>query len=74
MPPTSPGTSAVVFVTFAAMGGIPNAMSTGNVIRVPPPAMAFTKPAKSAAISDIKRVKKSISALIINVRNFDILF
>ena len=38
-----------MLVTFAATTGIPTAVSIGNVISVPPPAMAFTAPAASAA-------------------------
>ena len=44
-PPTMPGHSATVLVTLAAMAGMPIAVSAGKDISVPPPAIAFTRPA-----------------------------
>jgi hypothetical protein len=38
-----------VFVTFDATAGTPSAISSGKVIRVPPPASAFTAPPATAA-------------------------
>ena len=40
---------AMVLVMFAAIEGNPRAVSTGKVIKVPPPAMALVKPAAMAA-------------------------
>ena len=40
-----PGHSATVLVTLAAMAGMPIAVSAGKDISVPPPAIAFTRPA-----------------------------
>jgi hypothetical protein len=39
----------MVFVILADTGGIPMAIRTGNEIKVPPPAIALTKPAAMAA-------------------------
>src|SRR5581483_1144571 len=47
--PRYPGHSATVLVTFAETPGKPTAISAGNERRVPPPAMAFTRPAPNAA-------------------------
>ena len=44
-----PGTSATVFVTLATTGDIPIASSTGKLTKVPPPAIAFMKPAVTPA-------------------------
>ena len=49
MAPKYPGQSATVLVTLAAMAGIPTAVSMGKLIKVPPPAKAFTRPAAIAA-------------------------
>jgi hypothetical protein len=38
-----------VFVMLAVTGDSPTATSVGNVIRLPPPAIALTAPAASAA-------------------------
>src|SRR5436189_6087480 len=54
MPPMNPGHNATLLVTFAATGGIPSAVITGNEISVPPPATAFTAPAASAAAPNSK--------------------
>jgi Tfp pilus assembly protein FimV len=45
----APGSSATVLVALAVIGESPAAMSAGKVSSVPPPAMALTKPAASAA-------------------------
>jgi len=50
----------MVFVILAATGGIPIATSTGNEIKVPPPAIALTNPATSAAIKANTRLYTSI--------------
>lgn len=44
-----PGTSPIVFVTFAVTGAYPNASSVGNVISVPLPTIAFAMPAPMPA-------------------------
>ena len=45
----NPGQRATVLVTFAVIGGTPSASNVGNVINVPPPAMALMAPAATAA-------------------------
>jgi AraC-like DNA-binding protein len=49
--PASPGalSGVAVLVTFATTAGSPVATRAGNVIRLPPPAIALTAPAASAA-------------------------
>ena len=48
-PPKRPGQRATVLVAFATFGSSPSQMSTGKVIRVPPPAMELIAPAANAA-------------------------
>jgi hypothetical protein len=50
----------MVFVILAATGGMPIAINTGNEINVPPPAIALTNPAASAARKANIRLYKSI--------------
>src|SRR5437016_5400655 len=47
-PPNSPGQSATVLVAFAILGSRPSQISTGKVIRVPPPAIELIAPATKA--------------------------
>ena len=47
--PMYPGHSATVLVTLAVTADIPPATSAGNVMRLPPPAIALTPPPTSAA-------------------------
>src|SRR5712691_7242546 len=48
-PPKLPGHRPTVFVTFARTGDTPRKISVGNVMRLPPPAIEFTPPARRAA-------------------------
>src|SRR5918996_6386900 len=59
-PPNSPGHSANVLVPFATLGSSPNQIRTGNVSKVPPPAMELIAPAANAAHSMTSQGKRRI--------------
>src|SRR5262249_17535799 len=46
IPPSDPGHSDTVLVTFAWMGSTPTQMSAGKLTRVPPPATELIMPAR----------------------------
>jgi hypothetical protein len=46
---TVPGHTAMVFVAFAGIAGMPVNSSAGNDTKLPPPATEFSSPATSAA-------------------------
>ena len=59
-PPNSPGHSATVLVPFATLGSSPSQIRTGNVSKVPPPAMELIAPAANAAHSMTSQGKRRI--------------
>src|SRR5918996_2958097 len=63
-PPNSPGHSATVLVPFATLGSSPSQMRTGNVSKVPPPAMELIAPAVNAAHSMTSQGKRRIRVMI----------
>ncbi len=56
------GSNAVVPVALAAIGGTPTHIKAGNVIKLPPPATALSRPARKPAIASIAQSNKAHSS------------